>query len=237
MQGLQLPLGVHLSEAASFDTFHAGPNDEAATAVRGMLDDAGAPPLMLLFGPPGSGKTHLLQALTQRAADARRACAYVPLESFAAQGVDVLEGLDQADLVCLDDLDAVLADAPWRLGVLRLIDQVRAHGGRCVLSALAPPDRLPLPFADLATRLASAAVFGLKPLTDADRGRLLLERARARGLDLPEEAATLLLARLPRDVGSLLGALEQLDRAALSARRRLTVPFVQQWLRETAPPP
>lgn len=238
MKGLQLPLGVQLSDAASFETYYAGPNAEAVVALRAALAGSG-PPLLFLFGPPAAGKTHLLQALT-RAAAAGSACAYLPLARLRTDGADpaeALEGLDQADLVCLDDLDAVLDDASWPLALLRLLDRVRAHGGRCVVAAAAPPERLALPLADLRTRLAAAAIYGLRPLTDDDRAQLLLERARSRGLELPPDAARYLLSRLPRDAGSLVTALERLDRDLLSARRRLTLAFVQQWLREDAAGP
>ena len=93
------------------------------------------------------------------------------------------------------------------------------------------PAELPLaPLPDLRTRLAACAVFGLKPLADADLRALLQKRARRRGLELPDEVAEFLLRRLPRDVPSLLAALDTLDRNSLSAQRRLTIPFVQQAL-------
>lgn len=245
MQGLQLPLGVHLSDAASFESYYAGPNDEIVAALTGLLMPAAAP-LLWLFGPRGSGKTHLLQALIRRAAgvadeDAARtgaarggnlACAYIPLRELS---VDALDGMDNADIVCLDDIDSALNDAHSPLVLLRFLDQLRTHGARCAIAACTPPERLSLSLPDLKTRFSAAAVYGLKPLTDDDRGRLLCERAQARGLDLPEEAARHLLTHLPRGTGDLLQALDALDRASLSAQRRLTLPFIQQWLRQATP--
>ena len=235
MKGLQLPLGVQLSDAASFESYHAGPNGEVVEALRAVAAGS-APPLLFLFGPPASGKTHLLQALTREAARGR-ACAYLPLAQSFADGVEALEGFEQADLLCLDDLHALAAAPDAELALLRLLDQVRAHGGCAVVTALAPPDRLGIALPDLRTRLSAAAIYGLKPLTDEDRERLLLESARARGLELPADAARALLARLPRDAGSLVAAIDALDRALLSAQRRLTLSFVQQWLRHGVPPP
>ncbi|MGH8481573.1 MAG: HdaA/DnaA family protein, partial [Nevskiaceae bacterium] len=111
----------------------------------------------------------------------------------------------------------------------------RTRGGRGVVSAPSAPERLPLELPDLRTRLAAAAVYGLKPLSDADRTALLLERARARGLELSPDSARALLERLPRDAGSLVAALDSLDRALLAAQRKLTPAFVQQWLKDSAP--
>lgn len=236
MKGLQLPLGVQLSDSASFETYHAGPNAEAVAALRAALAGAG-PPLVLLYGPLGAGKSHLLQALT-RAAAAGQTCAYLPLAALrTSEAPEILDGLEEIHLVCLDDLDAVLGDEGWPLALLRLLDRLRAHGGHAVATASAPPERLPSPLPDLRTRLAAAAIYGLRPMDDEDRERLLLGRARARGLELPPDAARYLLTRLPRDTGSLLAALDRLDRDLLSARRRLTLAFVQQWLRDSAGDP
>jgi DnaA family protein len=235
VKGLQLPLGVQLPDTASFESYCAGPNAEAVTAVRAALAD-GSPPLLLLYGPPATGKSHLLQALT-RAGARTHACAYLPLRELVADGagpVDVFEGLERVDLACLDDVDAVLARDGWPLALLRLLDALRARGSHAVLSAPAAPERLDLALPDLRTRLAAGAVYGLKPLADADRAALLHERARARGLELPPEAARQLLERLPRDPGTLVDALDRLDRALLSAQRKLTPAFVQQWLKDSS---
>lgn len=224
MKGLQLPLGVQLAESASFDSYFAGPNLEAVRALTGEA------PLVLLYGPPGSGKSHLLQALL-RDAPPGLTCAYLPLRLLAAETpAEATEGLEDADLVCVDDAEIALGQPGWGETLLRLIDARRAHGLRTVLTAAAAPDRLE-GLRDLRTRLSAGAVYGLKPLDDAQRAEFLRARAKARGLELPPDAAAYLLARLPRDAGSLIRALEGLDAALLTAQRRLTLAFVQQWLR------
>jgi DnaA family protein len=61
---------------------------------------------------------------------------------------------------------------------------------------------------------------------------LLQQRARGRGLELPDEVGRYLLARSARDIPSLLAVLDRLDHASLAAQRRLTVPFVREVLAE-----
>jgi DnaA-homolog protein len=55
-------------------------------------------------------------------------------------------------------------------------------------------------------------------------------QAQQRGLELPDDVVAWLIVRLRRDAGTLIGALEEIDRASLSAKRRPTLPFVQQTL-------
>lgn len=219
MKGQQLPLSVQLRESASFDSFFAGPN---AAAVSALHHPQGS---LLIYGAPGSGRTHLLQAVAR----AQR-CAYLPMVEIRAMGPDVLEGLEHNNLLCLDDLEHVTNDRAWSLALLRLLDHRHTQGTATVLASAAPPDRMEINLPDLRTRLMRAAIFGLKPLTDEDRAQLLRERAQARGLDLSPEVSRWLLTQLARDTDSLLAALEQLDRASLSAKRRLTLPFVHSVL-------
>ncbi|GAC1627437.1 MAG: DnaA inactivator Hda [Nevskia sp.] len=229
MIGEQLPLSVQLPDSASFDNFHDGPNAAVVAALRALALGDGSP--TLLHGPRGSGKTHLLQASSREALARRRRAAYLPLTSFAAEQPDVLQGFESFDLICLDDVDSALQDRSWAQAVLRLLDAVRTQGGHCLLSAAVPPDRLAIAkLPDLRTRLSACASFALRALTDEDRVELLRSRAQRLGLDLPGETIRWMLTHLPRDTESLLLALARIDRAALAARRRPTLPFVQQVL-------
>lgn len=223
MIGAQLPLAVQLRESASFDSFHPGPNVEVVAALRNLA----AP--VFLYGPPASGRTHLLQACTRQHAGSPPA-RYLPLTDLAEAGIDILQGIQGAGLLCLDDIDTVTADRSWCLALLRVIDGLRTRGAPFLISAMAPPERMEIALPDLRTRLGACTRFGLRPLSDEDRQQLLAQRARARGLQMPEEVGRWLLNTQTRDTGSLIEALEKLDRAALSAKRRLTLPFVQSVL-------
>lgn len=217
MKGAQLPLAVQLRDSASFATFHAGPNAAAVDAIQTGSAS------VFLYGPSASGKTHLLHAAARE-----RQAAYLPLRQLAAMGPDVIEGYGSAVSLCVDDADAVLMQPEWCLALLRLFDALRTRGAFCLISAASAPERLSIALPDLRTRLSACAVYGLKPLEDEDRRNLLRERAKSRGLALPDEVSRWLLTQLPRDTATLVQVLDQLDQASLVERRRLTLPFVQQ---------
>lgn len=228
MKGEQLALSVQLRSTASFDTYFAGPNEIAVAALRELQ----ASPIggVYLFGPAGVGKSHLLQATARQFQQQGLRVAYLPLAKLAQRPVELLDGAEQADLLALDDLDIVSADREWAYALIRSFDWLRANQRRWLVSASQATDRLDCALPDLRTRLDQSARFGLRALDDADRGRWLRENALARGLELPDDAARWLLNHLPRDAASLIAALDTLDRASLSAKRRLTLPFVQKTL-------
>lgn len=228
MKGEQLALSVQLRSTASFDTYFAGPNEVAVAALRELhtLPASG----VYLFGPDGVGKSHLLQATARQFQQQGLRVAYLPLASFVERPVELLDGADQMDLLALDDLDVVSADRDWAYALIRSFDTLRANQRRWLVAASSATDRLDCAVPDLRTRLDQSARFGLRALDDVDRTRWLRENALARGLELPDDAARWLINHLPRDAASLIAALDTLDRASLSAKRRLTLPFVQKTL-------
>jgi DnaA family protein len=110
----------------------------------------------------------------------------------------------------------------------------RTFPSRCAqLHATAAPAALGFGLADLASRFGAAEVHRLQPLPESGQADALRRRARHRGLELPEETLTYLTRRAPRDFAALCRLLDELDTEALAAQRRLTVPFVRDWLART----
>ncbi|HZP13301.1 MAG TPA: DnaA regulatory inactivator Hda [Nevskiaceae bacterium] len=229
MKGSQLALGVQLSDTADFGSFFPGPNADALTMLRDYTKSAPGTGV-LLFGASATGKTHLLHGLVRDAAARGLAVAYLPLRDLAADGPQILDGLDDRAVVALDDVDAVTPDRMWTHALLRLIDKLRSSHRHLALTTRAAPDRIEGVAADLRTRLAACTVVALKPLSDAERRELLRSRANARGLQIPDDVVRWLLSNLPRDPHTLIAALDRLDQGSLAQKRRLTLPFVQQLL-------
>lgn len=225
----QLALDVRLADHAVFESFHAGPNALAVTTVRGG-QDAGSPRAIWLHGPHGSGKSHLLQAAVAEAHERGAATAYLPLRLLGGDSAGVLDGMESAAVIALDDVAAVAGDAAWERALFRLHEGVMARSRRLLLAAAEPPAHAGFALADLVSRFCAAAVFRLERLGDEDLLLALQGRAAWRGLELPEETARFLLARVERDTESLFGLLDRLDREALAAQRRLTIPFVRSVL-------
>ena len=225
----QLPLGVQLGVSLRFDTFAAGANAAAVEALRRLADGASGAPVWV-YGPPGSGRSHLLQAACAEAGRAGRAAAYLPLALLRSEGPQILDGFDQLALVALDDLDGVAGDAAFEAALFTLYNGLAEHRRSLAIASAGSPASTAVRLPDLASRLAASEVHRLEPLAESEQPAALRHRAERRGLELPEETLAFLTRRAPRDFATLCRMLDALDTESLAAQRRLTVPFVREWL-------
>lgn len=228
----QLPLALGLKDSAGFASFISGANAELVAFLQSYDASDSATPLVYLWGDPGSGKTHLLQALCQAASERDDAAVYLPMCLMADFPQEALLGLEEMTLICIDDLDVVAGNVAWEDALLRLF--VRAHSNHCLI-AMAGSQRvtdLGLKLPQLVSRLQWGLAFQVKQLTESDKLHALELRAQRRGVQLPLASARYLVKHYGAATEQLFAALEQLDQASMVAKRRLTIPFIRSVLQD-----
>ena len=217
----QLIFELASPEPPSFANFLAGPNREAVSALARMASGEAAETGLVLWGPPGVGKTHLLHA-TAAAADGRR-----PVQLCADPGALPVDPPMPAALVLVDDVDR--ADAAMQGRLFTVYNTLKATGGSLVVTASLPPARMPLRD-DVRSRLGWGLVYEVLPLADADKPVALMTYARSRGFALADDVIAYLLAHGRRDMTSLLATLAALDRHSLASKRPITTQLLKDWL-------
>jgi DnaA family protein len=218
----QLALPLQLADHAVFESFLSTGNEELVSVLGDIAVNGGD---CWVSGGEATGKTHLLQAVCERAGDRS---VYVPVVMLGGAGAGILEGLENREIVCLDDIDAVAGDADWESALFSLFNELASAGRSLVVSASAAPRECGFRLPDLESRMSQLPAYVVQALADEDRARALKLRASHRGLELPDETARYLLSRSRRDMASLYRILDTLDAEALRAKRRLTVPFVRE---------
>ncbi|WP_334133609.1 DnaA regulatory inactivator Hda [Tepidimonas sp.] len=225
----QLVLDLGLAPAPSLDNFVVQGNEAVCAHLRAWLHERPRSPLpVYLWGPAGSGKTHLLRALAQALADAGEAVGWLDARVAAPQPFD-----ERWSAVLLDDVHAF--GAPQQAAAFNWFVNAQSPVAGPQRAVLATGDRPPadLPLRDdLRSRLGWGLVFQLQPLNEAARRAVLQRAAAARGLTLSEELVEYLLARFARDLSSLMTLLERLDDYALRTQRALTTALVRDMLSE-----
>jgi DnaA family protein len=222
----QLPLGFEPGELFTFESFVEGNNSVAVGLARQAATGQGEKQLYF-WGSPGHGKSHLLQACCNQAAKQKRTVCYLTPAEITNQAVEVFDGLEQLELICLDDIEVWLTDKNWEIVLFDLINRVRENGHCLILASACPPEEACVSLPDLRSRLSWGPVFHLQGLSDSEKLQALQYRARQNGLELPENVADYLMKRYPRDMFGLFERLALLDKASMAMQRRLTVPLVK----------
>jgi len=213
----QLLLQLAPPPVPTLDNYVPGRNAAALQALRDIARGAGAERFVYLWGEPGSGRTHLLRGLAHAASGGGA------LYLSGAPG----EFVEDGKVIAVDDVQDLSAGG--QIALFDLYNRMRATGGALAASGDAAPAQLALR-ADLRSRLAWGLAFQLHPLSDAEKAAALREHARGRALDLPEDVIAYLLKHARRDMASLIGILDALDRYSLEHKRPVTLPLVRDAL-------
>jgi len=224
----QLTLALRQQDGFFFHNYVAGPNEAAVAAVqawaRGELEQ------VYIYGPAGSGRSHLLSAASKLAEEHGLAMCLLPSKELLQMPPDVLEGIEQYPLVAVDDVQGFLGLPEWQEALFHLYNRCRGLGHHLLFTADAKPRHLGLVLADLVSRLGAGPVYQLHPLNDDQLVELLQCRAKQRGLPMSDEVAAYIIHRGVRTPQALVLLLDTLDEKAMVAQRKITIPFVKEAL-------
>jgi chromosomal replication initiation ATPase DnaA len=173
-------------------------------------------PALVIYGPVGSGKSHLGQVFRART----QAIAISPKTLGAAGFADLLANAREC---LIDDADTI-ADTE---ALLHLYNAVAARGGHILMTARKAPAFWQITLLDLRSRLLSAPAAALgRPddeLIKAVLGKLFSDRQVRVDVDVVEYLAR----RMERSLTEAQRLVAAIDQAALAAHREVTVPFVR----------
>nr|VFK04460.1 MAG: regulatory inactivation of DnaA Hda protein [Candidatus Kentron sp. H]VFK04624.1 MAG: regulatory inactivation of DnaA Hda protein [Candidatus Kentron sp. H]VFK08295.1 MAG: regulatory inactivation of DnaA Hda protein [Candidatus Kentron sp. H] len=252
----QIPLPLGLPSEPSFTNFIPGRNQEAKAVLRDAATGKGER-VVCLWGEPGAGKSHLLNAVCREATRQDRTAVYLPcrpphsmaasastqhsrdqgtpqkfLDRFIQDARDKKSnGFGQANLICIDDIDTLAGDRAWEDALFHLYNLLETRGAGLLVAGAQNPAGAVFSLRDLGSRLAAGLVIRLYPLDEDDKRMALERRAEERGFTLTDGVIAFLLRRCHRDMHSLFALLDEIDEASLVEKRRVTIPFVSELLR------
>lgn len=225
---LTLPLTSH--RQYTFDNFYVSVRTRQLIQNLQQLAKGCGESFIYLWGGSGVGRSHLLQATCEQSGEHGRHAVYLPLQEHHQWEPSMLLGMESMQLVCIDDINTVKGDPQWEEALFHLYNQVRDNKGTLLVAGDAAPTNIKLDLADLKSRLAWGLVYQIPQLDDHEKLAALQLRASDLGLELSDSVGQFLLNHCPRDMPALFAALVTLDQASLSAKRRLTIPFVKETL-------
>ena len=221
----QLLLEIIPAPEPTLDNTVIGENAAAIDAARSL--PAGR--ALYFWGPPGSGRSHLLRALAQQTPSI-----YLDAQSPAEKimSLATTNGVNSHACVLVDDIQEM--SETQQASVFALYNHWRACATTESAFALAVTgDRAPMMMPlreDLRTRLGWDLVFRLEPLSDSDKFAALKTYAEGQGLPLSSEVLDWMLIHYSRDIRQLFALVDALDQYSLSKHRTVTVPLLRTML-------
>jgi DnaA family protein len=225
----QLTLDVQLRSDWNFDNFHIAENQQVVSYLQNINKQWTS---IFIWGEQASGKTHLLNALCHdyQFKHPEVSLVYLPLAEDYDFSASCLDGLESCDLVCIDDIDKMLANDEWEQSLFHFINRMKDNERALVLSSSQPLKKLTINLPDLRSRLSEALNLELKPLKGDDLLTVLNQKAFERGIRLDEEVLAYIEKRGPRSMSSLVDLLDTLDKESLKEKRVITVPFLKKFV-------
>lgn len=225
---VQLSLSVSLLDDATFANFYSDTDNHLILKGLQQFAEGQGEQNLVIWGSAGVGLSHLLQACCHRALLHGFRMQYLPVaELLNHEPEQVFDGLDEVQLVCLDDVQAVAGHAVWERALFHLFNRLRERGHRLLMASHSSPAALPWQLPDLQSRVLGSLVYQVHPLSDEGKAVALQMRAQARGMDLSQEVARYILSRATRDTRQLFNLLNRLDEVSLQQQRKLTIPFIK----------
>jgi len=227
----QLALSVQLPDDETFASFTSEENKAVVNQLKSFITQAEKlPSSFYIFGLSGVGKSHLLHACSSFAAQQGKTSVCLSCAELKNLPVEVLDGLEQIDLICLDDINLIAGDENWQQAIFDLYNRVLEQNKCLLVSGDESAQQLGITLPDLVSRLTWGLTEQVKPLDDDEKSAALKHRAMQRGLILTDDAVRFLLNRASRDMSSLLETLDTLDKASIREQRKITIPFIKDVL-------
>jgi chromosomal replication initiator protein len=233
-----------LNRDLTFENFIVGPGSRVAYAAALAISELPGKTYNPLYihGEPGTGKTHLLQAISHRlAATSNLTQIYVTAESFTNEYIRAVEirELDPfraryrgTDVLLVDDVQFLSAKAKTQEEFFHTFCALLAENRQIVLASNCHPQDIKQFNENLSSRFRWGLLAQLSPPAFETRVSALLHKAQLRGQKLELEAAKHLVRHVVANLHELEGALTRLISLATLHRSALNLEMAHLTLRE-----
>lgn len=218
-------------------------NQLAFTAVQSALTRMGSASPLLLYGPPGSGKSHLLEgfAFAARSLSGLRRVVSMSAEQFTTAFLDALKGgglpnfrnkYRELDVLLIDDIQFFAGKRATLVELQQTIDTLTRDGKQIVLTADRSPAELQSLGAELVARISGGLVCDVEQADHSTRLGILKHMAREHDFDLCDCVADVVATRISGDARQLNGAVHRLRAVHEAMGQAVTTESVESALHD-----
>jgi len=229
---MQLFFDFPVTPDFSFKSFVAcHGNNTALEFVKNVMDSDSGENLLFLYGEPGSGKTHLLSAVSREISETATVVppTVIPIELINPENCQgIIRMVASAPILLLDNLHRLQGSSTLRSAIWQLFNDFYESGRTIIATATLPPKELPTLDEHLQSRFMWGLVAKLDISDDGSRRMIMKKLADDSQLIIPDEVIDYLLIHLPRDIPSLANAVEKLKQLSFATQKRISLKLARE---------
>lgn len=171
---------------------------------------------LVLYGPTGSGKTHLAEIWRQRSSAEIMSSFNIRPDISAPTNIII----DNADVAADNDLAEE--------NLFHLFNNLRELGGFMLLTANNAPTEWGIMLPDLRSRLVASTAVALLAPDDQLLSAMLIKQFRDRQLQVEAGVIDYILPRIERSADAVRNIVNSLDNASLASGKGITISLVRK---------
>ena len=218
----QIPFDLDHRMALGRDDFLITPNNQDAVAWIDLWPNWPAP-VLVIYGPQASGKSHLSSVWSERSGAVCIAPSH--LNDGTAREISALN-----HNLILDNADHIIGSLEEEKGLFHLYNIFKEEGRNILLILQNPPVRRSFALPDLASRLRAAPTVAIREPDEYLLGAIMVKQFRDRQVRVGQDVINYILPRIERSFSAVQDIVEKADRKALEEKRALSVPLIRDIL-------
>lgn len=214
-----IPINFETPSMAVHDFIVSQSNQEAHLWV--MSPEKWPANLLLIYGETGSGKSHLAHIWAQQ-----NQAQNLNFETLSSP--DFIPQM-QAQNYVLDGIDLMLVGggSVYQKNVFHVLNAVREHGGRILMTARKSQNEWHIQLPDLRSRLMAIPALEILPPDDVLLEMLLYKLFSDRQIKIDSDVISYIVPRIERSAAHIVRLVELIDHESLKHKKTITVPMAR----------
>ncbi len=220
----QLPLNLKQVASKTFDNYVDEKNELLIASLQGFIDSEES--LYYMWGSSGSGKSHLLQALSNAHESGDKSVVVINSKEIAIR--ENVSLIDLFDIICVDNIESITSDKCLEQSLFHWINEVRQANKKIILASQVSNKSQGWQLPDLRSRLQSGQTHELQPLGREHSLQVFKQQAKQQGLNVDQNVENFLTNNCSMNMMFLSKLLIQLDKETLVQKKPITIPLLKK---------
>ena len=222
----QLALQIQINERASLDNFFISKNNNKAIQIlKNILERSNNGAQIFIDDLGSNGKSYLLQAICNDFSNSNNSTIYIPMQKAINLEPSILEGVNDLNLICLDDIDLINNQRDWELALFNLINE--CYEKDCFLLLSGSIDKLEV-IPDLISRIKKMEILRLKAIDDDELLRATQSISKNLNIEISDKNMNYLINNSRRDIKTVFGTLSQLEKESLERKKSIGLNLIKE---------